>query len=85
MHNIITLQYLSPARPNGIAVHEIVTTAQVNNDTEVVSLNISMEIVPSSCDYDIPLISVTLLDVENASGTCTLYALHDGNISKISD
>ena len=77
------MQYLSPARPNGIAVHEIVTTAQVNNETEVVSANISMEIIPSSCDYNIPLINVTLLDMENASGT--LYTLHDGNLSKIND
>ena len=69
VHVCSHLQYLSPARPNGIAVHEIITTAQVHNETDTISLNISVEIVPSSCDYNIPLINVTLLDIDNISGT----------------
>ena len=64
----ISPQYLSPARPNGIALHEVVTTAHTSSDSSIVNLTVSMEIIPSSCDYDLPLINVTLLDVENASG-----------------
>ena len=62
------MQYIQPARPNGVALHEIVTTAQTNNNYGVVNLVVSMEIVPSACDYDLPLINVTLLDLENTPG-----------------
>ena len=64
----LILQYLSPARPNGIAVHQIITTAHVTNDSDYINLTISMEIVPSSCDYDIPLINVTIVDMEATPG-----------------
>ena len=64
----IDLQYLSPVRPNGIALHEIITTAHITNDSDYTNLTISMEIVPSSCDYDIPLINVIVVDVEATSG-----------------
>lgn len=67
---VLTLQYLSPARPNGIALHDIVTTTQMNNDSDIVNLMVSMEIVPSTCDYDIPLINVTLLDLQVTPGVC---------------
>ena len=63
-----TLQYLSPARPNGIALHDIITTAHVTNDSDYTNLTVSMEIVPSSCDYDIPLINVTVIDAETTPG-----------------
>jgi type 1 fimbria pilin len=59
---------LSPARPNGIALHEIITSAHITNDSDYINLTISMEIVPSSCDYDIPLINITVIDVEATPG-----------------
>lgn len=64
----IALQYLSPARPNGIALHEIITSAHITNDSDYINLTISMEIIPSSCDYDIPLINVTVIDGEATPG-----------------
>ena len=65
---MIYMQYLSPARPNGIALHEVITAAHVTNDSNCVNLTISMEIVPSSCDYDIPLINVTVVDMDATPG-----------------
>ena len=64
----IALQYLSPARPSGIALHEIITSAHITNDSDYINLTVSMEIVPNSCDYDIPLINVTLIDGEAIPG-----------------
>ena len=72
--DVITLQYIRPARPNGIALHEIITSAQTSNNYDVVNLVVSMEIVPSACDYDLPLINVTLLDLENTPGN--IYVCH---------
>jgi len=66
------LQYLSPARPNGIALHDIIKTSQVYSmdDPSIFNLTVAMEIIPASCDYDIPLVSITLLN-KLAPGTCT--------------
>ena len=58
-------QYLSPARPNGIALHEIVKTRQLHptgGDANTFNLTIAMEIIPASCDYDIPLMNITLVN-----------------------
>ena len=73
MHAFLFFQYLSPARPNGIALHEIITTTQIRNDSDSINLAISMEIVPSSCGYDLPLINITLLDSENTPGDLNVY------------
>jgi len=58
------LQYLSPARPNGIALHDIIKTSQIHsvNNPNIFNLTVAMEIIPASCDYDIPLVSITLLN-----------------------
>ena len=58
-------QYLSPARPNGIALHEIVKTRQLHptgGDANTFNLTVAMEIIPASCDYDIPLMNITLVN-----------------------
>ena len=69
--NLSPPQYLSPARPNGIALHNIIKTRQLHptgDDTNIFNLTIAMEIIPASCDYDIPLMNITLVN-ESTSGT----------------
>lgn len=63
-HICFYMQYKAPARPNGIALHDVIITSQnvsVGSDNTVFNITVSMEIVPASCDYNIPLINITLL------------------------
>lgn len=65
MYDFILLplaQYLPPALPDGIGLHKLISTNQSvwsNNDT-LFTFNVTMEIIPASCDYMIPLISFFL-------------------------
>ncbi len=54
------LQYLPPGRPNGVSLHDIIITSESVTTDDVMDVDISMEIIPSTCDYDIPLIGVEI-------------------------
>lgn len=73
LSSFLFLQYLSPARPNGIAVHDITATTESHwsDGTDGFNLTVAMEIIPTSCDYDLPLINITLLN-ESAPGDGTV-------------
>lgn len=72
---IIILQYLPPAHPNDIPIHDVSMEVHQNNWRDIVNTTYYLTIMPSTCDYDIPLINITLLDVENSTGTCTVHGI----------
>lgn len=56
-------QYLPPARPNGLALHQLVntTTASLGNDS-VLNISTRLLFVPASCDYHVPMLEFVLLN-----------------------
>ena len=68
----LCLQYLPPARPNEISIHELLNTTQKSKDEieSLFSINVTMEIIPTSCDYELPLIEFYPV---NASDPSMLY------------
>ncbi len=66
-----SIQYLPPGRPNGISLHDIIlTTDSVTTSDDVMEVDVFMEIIPATCDYDIPLIGV---EVNSTSTGETLW------------
>ena len=72
---VICFQYLPPARPNGIPIHDIPMEVMSSNESDVLSLTYLLTIRPATCQTNVPLISVTLLDAENAPSKPSIIAI----------
>lgn len=67
MVTLLFLQYLPPARPNDIPIHNVSMEVIESNWSDVVNYTYYLTVIPATCDSDIPLISITLLDTEENS------------------
>ena len=65
---------MAPARPNGIPIHSVDMSVEQTNTSNVVTSSYSLTFVPATCESSLPLLTVSLVDGDQAnSGNGTLH------------
>lgn len=66
--HVMFVQYLAPARPNNIPIHNISVEMTRTNESEELNYTYLLTIIPATCQVSIPLITIAL-ERENSPGS----------------
>ncbi len=61
------MQHLPPSKPNGISVDQLIQTTEIINTDGILYVDVTLEVVPTTCDHEIPMMSLTLVEDINNS------------------
>ena len=75
MYTVLIMQYTPPARPDGVALHDIVTSSTVSEEDGVVTLDIELTVIPTSCAHDFSPMTVTCVDLNEGEPNALLSTL----------
>ena len=78
---LIHLQRVPLSRPNGMALNTVdVELYETHLNADVWNVTLVMEILPSLCDYDIPLMAVSVQDATDAVQEASFERLKNASL-----
>ena len=78
---LIHLQRVPPSRPNGMALNTVdVELYETHPNADVWNVTLVMEILPSLCDHDIPLMTVSVQDTTDAVQEASFERLQNASL-----